>query len=658
MADQNVKVKIDLDVTEFNKNAKAMSDALSKILGKDIEIFNGKIAKTKKLVEDTEKAMGAAGNAAGKSGNSVKKSNQQWTNFALVIQDLPYGFRGIQNNLPALMGGIAGIAGPLYLVGSAVIAFFAAWDSGIIDFGKSTKIAKDYANSFAESLSNETIKYESLYRVATDVNTSMNDRIKAAKLLKEEYPGLLEKYSEEEIALGKAKTAFDDLSSSILKYAKAQAAVSVLTDLTKKQLLVEGERADLLSEYAKNPISKFSREDAKGVNKVYGALSAYNTELNARTYALSKNAKAYNELQAQIDKYNSILDKNIVANKELEDFKTDPTKDAEKAAKEAQRIADEAQRDKERNWAREQKVRMEIIAFETKLQNDLQKLEDDKLKKQERIDAITEGNAQSITNALRNIKQGFLKDDLSAIDKNTKQELRLNKNSRRASIEALKKEQTSLLALKQKDIFEGTDTTSIDKKLEDNANALQVYSDVWTNTSDQINNAVESMIEGGISTFAENIGKALAGGDVNLFDGILGILAEGLSTIGKALIAYGVAMDAFKKAFTNPYAAIAAGAALVVIGSFIATKVGQMAAGGASDKGGATPFANGGIVSGPTLGLMGEYPGAKSNPEVIAPLDKLKDMIGGGNGGGSFVLRGTDLVLAMNRSETSLNLRR
>jgi len=73
--------------------------------------------------------------------------------------------------------------------------------------------------------------------------------------------------------------------------------------------------------------------------------------------------------------------------------------------------------------------------------------------------------------------------------------------------------------------------------------------------------------------------------------------------------------------------------------------------------GGATAFANGGIVSGPTMGLIGEYPGAKSNPEVVAPLDKLKDMLGG-NGGGQFVLRGNDLVLALNRSETSLNLRR
>lgn len=47
----------------------------------------------------------------------------------------------------------------------------------------------------------------------------------------------------------------------------------------------------------------------------------------------------------------------------------------------------------------------------------------------------------------------------------------------------------------------------------------------------------------------------------------------------------------------------------------------------------AVPFADGGIVSGPTLGLMGEYAGASSNPEVIAPLDKLKSMLGETGGG-------------------------
>ena len=42
---------------------------------------------------------------------------------------------------------------------------------------------------------------------------------------------------------------------------------------------------------------------------------------------------------------------------------------------------------------------------------------------------------------------------------------------------------------------------------------------------------------------------------------------------------------------------------------------------------GLMPFAEGGVVSGPTMALIGEYAGATNNPEVVAPLDKLRDMI-------------------------------
>lgn len=39
-------------------------------------------------------------------------------------------------------------------------------------------------------------------------------------------------------------------------------------------------------------------------------------------------------------------------------------------------------------------------------------------------------------------------------------------------------------------------------------------------------------------------------------------------------------------------------------------------------------FADGGIVFGPTIAQVGEYSGASANPEVIAPLNKLKSMLG------------------------------
>ena len=40
-------------------------------------------------------------------------------------------------------------------------------------------------------------------------------------------------------------------------------------------------------------------------------------------------------------------------------------------------------------------------------------------------------------------------------------------------------------------------------------------------------------------------------------------------------------------------------------------------------------LADGGIASGPTLAMVGEYAGASGNPEVIAPLDKLRGMLAG-----------------------------
>jgi hypothetical protein len=65
-----------------------------------------------------------------------------------------------------------------------------------------------------------------------------------------------------------------------------------------------------------------------------------------------------------------------------------------------------------------------------------------------------------------------------------------------------------------------------------------------------------------------------------------------------------------------------------------------------------TAFADGGIVSGPTLGLMGEYPGASSNPEVIAPLDKLKGMLKTNDSSGfvaSTSIQGRDLAIVLER---------
>jgi hypothetical protein len=73
---------------------------------------------------------------------------------------------------------------------------------------------------------------------------------------------------------------------------------------------------------------------------------------------------------------------------------------------------------------------------------------------------------------------------------------------------------------------------------------------------------------------------------------------------------------------------------------------------------GLTGFADGGIVSGPTAALVGEYSGARTNPEVIAPLDKLQSMIQGAGGGNVTVtgrLSGSDILLSSERSNIYRN---
>ena len=88
-----------------------------------------------------------------------------------------------------------------------------------------------------------------------------------------------------------------------------------------------------------------------------------------------------------------------------------------------------------------------------------------------------------------------------------------------------------------------------------------------------------------------------------------------------------------------PFVGIALGGALV--GALIASV--------ASAKNSVPKFANGGIAYGPTLGLFGEYAGASHNPEVVAPLDKLRTLLdlGGGkamSGKVKFEIEGRKLV--------------
>lgn len=165
---------------------------------------------------------------------------------------------------------------------------------------------------------------------------------------------------------------------------------------------------------------------------------------------------------------------------------------------------------------------------------------------------------------------------------------------------------------------------------------------------------VQMSLSGAFTQIAQGIGQAFAGAIASGENFFASLGKMILSVIGDLLIQMGtaaVAASELAKTFAIPIVGAAAGLAAIALGSLIKGLASK------TQKQGFQKFAAGGIVSGPTFGLVGEYAGARSNPEVIAPLDKLKSLLPQGGGGamtigGEFVVRGQDLVVALERANT------
>lgn len=164
-----------------------------------------------------------------------------------------------------------------------------------------------------------------------------------------------------------------------------------------------------------------------------------------------------------------------------------------------------------------------------------------------------------------------------------------------------------------------------------------------------LNSAFATLQADAAASFGQFLGDLATGekeAGKNFGKNMLGAIAAFMDSLGKALVATALASQAFQKlVLTNPAAAAAAGIALIAGATIVRNSLKQ----GPELK----AFAEGGIVRGPTLGLVGEYPGASSNPEVIAPLDKLKGMLNMNNNNSGFIasttIQGRDLAIVLER---------
>jgi hypothetical protein len=143
--------------------------------------------------------------------------------------------------------------------------------------------------------------------------------------------------------------------------------------------------------------------------------------------------------------------------------------------------------------------------------------------------------------------------------------------------------------------------------------------------TDQFGQILSSGAANGITSMATALGSAFAEGAnvVKALGGaLLGAIGQIAVQLGQAAIAIGIGMIAIKKAFTNPVTAIAAGVALVALGSFISSKVSKMSQGGGGGSGGGDlggPSSVPARAMGGSVQLGQPYLVGERGPELFTP---------------------------------------
>lgn len=134
-----------------------------------------------------------------------------------------------------------------------------------------------------------------------------------------------------------------------------------------------------------------------------------------------------------------------------------------------------------------------------------------------------------------------------------------------------------------------------------------------------LNSALSNAFASLASAMGEGIEAAITGDEFKPMQRLMLIIGDMLKQMGAALVAYATALEAFKEAWKNPWVALGAGLAAIAAGSVITGLA----------KRGLPKLAQGGLAYGPTIAVVGDNPGAANDPEVVAPLSKLRDYMGG-----------------------------
>lgn len=184
---------------------------------------------------------------------------------------------------------VAGIT-VLTLYGKEITEWVGSLFKGKQAFDAAKQAAEQFHATMTEgaiSAQAEITKLDLLYRAATNVAKPYNERKKAVERLQEIYPAYFGNMSEEQVMVGNAISAYNNLRDAIIEAAQARAAQDVITEKLKDIKYIESlgsaytDYSEALKEYNK------AYEEYLERNKTIGTSTGHERIVSARAYAQS-----------------------------------------------------------------------------------------------------------------------------------------------------------------------------------------------------------------------------------------------------------------------------------------------------------------------------------------------------------------------------------
>ena len=339
---------------------------------------------------------------AKKSVDELKKAGQTFTPVWKQIASSIFSWQTLL---------VAGVA-VLTFYGKEITNWVASLFKGKTTIDASAAALERFNSAMAQgsvSAQSELTKLNLLYRAATDLSKPYEERAEAVKKLQDIYPAYFGNMAAEQVMVGNAVGAYENLRDAIIEVAEAKAAQELITE-DKKSIARIKKTGNAYTNYS-NALKEYRKEYDKaiqtymdlgqgGQSAIWGAKTFAEAKTNITQFrkefisALSKLGEEGNTIWKRINEdYEGDVDAFIAAinagieklSPAAEKLYTALTPDelnakAEKARQEAENAAKKAASDQERNLK--------------ELTKQLQKLRDDAL--QAEVDSMKEGTAKKL----------------------------------------------------------------------------------------------------------------------------------------------------------------------------------------------------------------------------------------------------------------------